>query len=179
METAVLGGGCFWCLEAVFRRMRGVLSVVSGYAGGASSNPTYEAVCGGLSGHIEVVKVEFDAASISFARLLEVFFAIHDPTSWDRQGNDCGSQYRSVIFCQSAEQRQTAEKMIETLEGAGIWERPIVTEVRDDAPFFAAESYHQRYFELHPDQAYCHYVVAPKVAKLRSKFSDLLAADEG
>src|SRR5207249_4111459 len=146
-QTAVLGGGCFWCLEAVFDRLRGVLAVESGYAGGSTSNPSYDDVCSGRTGHAEVVRVTFDPAVLSFRDLLTVFFAIHDPTTKDRQGNDVGTQYRSVIFCQSASQRADAHAVIEELEHKRVWDSPIVTELADAAPFHPAERDHQSYFE--------------------------------
>ena len=175
-RTAVLGGGCFWCLEAVFDRLRGVHSVESGYAGGRTANPTYEDVCSGRSGHAEVVRVTFDPAALSFRDLLKVFFAIHDPTTKDRQGSDVGTQYRSVIFCQNAEQRSDAEAVIAELTRSKLWDAPIVTEIADAAPFYAAEGYHQEYFERNRGQPYCQFVVAPKVAKFRKEFVDRLKA---
>ena len=174
LETAVLGGGCFWCLEAVFDELAGVHSVESGYAGGTTANPTYEEVCGGRTGHAEVVRVRFDPAALSFRDLLTVFFSIHDPTTLNRQGNDVGTQYRSVIFCQTPEQRATAESVIEELTAAGLWDEPIVTEIADTAPFFEAERYHQEYFARNPGQPYCNVVVAPKVAKFRKHFTERL-----
>jgi peptide-methionine (S)-S-oxide reductase len=174
LETAVLGGGCFWCLEAVFDELDGVQSVESGYAGGTTANPTYEQVCSGRTGHVEVVRVRFDPARLSFRELLTVFFAIHDPTTLNRQGNDVGTQYRSVIFCQTPEQRATAESVVEELTAAGLWDEPIVTEIADAAPFFEAERYHQEYFARNPAQAYCTVVVAPKVAKFRKNFTERL-----
>ncbi len=175
-QTAVLGGGCFWCLEAVFDRLRGVLEVESGYAGGGAANPSYEDVCSGRTGHAEVVRVTFDPAVLSFRDLLKVFFAIHDPTTKDRQGSDVGTQYRSVIFCQNAEQRADAQGVIAELTRAKLWDDPIVTEVADAAPFYKAESYHQLYFERNRGQPYCQFVVAPKVAKFRKEFVDRLKA---
>ena len=173
-ETAVLGGGCFWCLEPVFDELAGVRSVESGYAGGAPANPTYEAVCGGDTGHAEVVRVTFDPQRLPFRDLLTVFFAIHDPTTRDRQGNDVGTQYRSVIFCQSPEQRVTAESVVADLSAAKLWSDPIVTEIADAAPFYEAERYHQEYFASNPRQPYCAAVVAPKVAKFRKHFTQRL-----
>ena len=173
-ETAVLGGGCFWCLEAVFDDLAGVLSVESGYAGGAGANPTYEAVCGGRTGHAEVIRVTFDPAVLTFRDLLRVFFSIHDPTTADRQGNDVGTQYRSVIFCQTLEQRAIAEEVIAEITAAKLWRDAIVTALAGDAPFYDAEGYHQEYFARNPRQAYCQVVVAPKVAKFRKQFLDRL-----
>ncbi len=173
-ETAVLGGGCFWCLEAVFDQLRGITAVESGYAGGRTPNPSYEDVCAGDTGHAEVIKVEFDPTQISFRDLLRVFFTIHDPTTKDRQGNDVGTQYRSIIFCQSAEQRADAQAVIAELEQARTWGAPIVTEVADAMPFYPAERYHQEYFERNARAPYCQFIVAPKVAKFRKEFVDRL-----
>ena len=173
-QTAVLGGGCFWCLEAVFERLRGVQAIESGYAGGHKANPSYAEVCDGETGHAEVVRISFDPAALSFKDLLKVFFAIHDPTTKDRQGNDVGSQYRSVIFAQSPEQRAEAEAVIAELGREKLWDRPIVTEVANAATFYPAEAYHQRYFERNAGQPYCQFVVAPKVAKFRKEFVDRL-----
>src|SRR5208282_2121965 len=175
-EIAVLGGGCFWCLEAVFDRLRGVQGVESGYAGGHAANPTYENVCSGDTGHVEVVRIRFDPAELSFRDLLQVFFAIHDPTTKDRQGNDVGSQYRSVIFPQTPEQRRDAEAVIAELAAEKRWPGPIVTEIAEAAPFYTAEGYHQEYFERNGRAPYCQYVVAPKVAKFKKEFGDRLKA---
>lgn len=172
LETAVLGGGCFWCLDAVFRELEGVTTVESGYAGGSPANPGYEAVCSGRTGHAEVVKVEFDPAVISFADLLRVFFTIHDPTTPDRQGNDVGTQYRSVIFAQSAEQRAVAQAMRDEVQT--LLTRKIVTEIADAAPYYAAEAYHQDYLAHNPGQPYCMMIVAPKLAKFRKAWSERL-----
>ncbi len=170
-EIAVLGGGCFWCLEAVFDDLEGVGSVESGYAGGRPSNPTYREVCGGKTGHAEVIRVTFDPAVISFREILEVFFTIHDPTTPNRQGNDIGTQYRSVIFYDSPEQKSTAEQLIRELTDSKVWSDPIVTEVTPAPTFYVAEDYHQEYFENNGNQPYCQFVVAPKVQKFRSKFA--------
>ncbi len=170
-ETATLGGGCFWCLEAVYDEMEGVISVESGYMGGQVANPSYKAVCTGTTGHVEVVQVTFDPAATSFREILEVFFAIHDPTSLDRQGNDTGTQYRSAIFYHSAAQREQAEAMIRELDAEGVWSKPVVTEVREASAFYVAEDYHQEYFRNNPSAPYCSYIVAPKVAKFRQKFA--------
>jgi peptide-methionine (S)-S-oxide reductase len=175
-EIATLGGGCFWCLEAVYQEMEGVLSVESGYMGGNVPNPTYRAVCSGSTGHVEVVQVTFDPAITPYREILEVFFAIHDPTTRDRQGNDSGPQYRSVIFYHSDEQRATAEALIRELDAERIWSNPIVTEVRPASEFYIAEDYHQEYFRNNPSAPYCSYVVAPKVAKFRQKFTAKLRA---
>lgn len=172
MTIAMLGGGCFWCLEAVFEEVRGVAKVVSGYAGGHRPNPSYEQVCTGVSGHAEVVQLHYDPAQITFAQLLDIFFAIHDPTTLNRQGNDVGSQYRSVIFCQDAEQQAVATARIAALNAARAWPDPIVTEIAGAVPFYPAEDYHQHYFANHPGQGYCQFVVAPKVLKFREYFKD-------
>ncbi|MEO8485153.1 MAG: peptide-methionine (S)-S-oxide reductase MsrA [Betaproteobacteria bacterium] len=173
-ETAVLGGGCFWCLDAVFRELEGVASVESGYAGGATANPSYEAICGGRTGHAEVVRVTFDPGSLSFRDLLGVFFSIHDPTTKDRQGHDVGTQYRSAIFAQSPEQRRTAEDAVRELDAKGLWSARIVTEIGDAATFWPAEAYHQDYFANNARQPYCMGVVAPKLAKFRKSHFDRL-----
>jgi len=173
-QTAVLGGGCFWCLEAVFDQLAGVQSVESGYAGGRGANPSYEAVCSGATGHAEVVRIRFDPAVLSFRDLLRVFFSIHDPTTRDRQGNDIGTQYRSVIFCQTPEQQSDAQAVIAELTAEEIWPAPIVTEIAGAATFYPAESYHQEYFERNGRQPYCQAVVAPKVAKFRKQYVDRL-----
>lgn len=171
-ETATLGGGCFWCLEAVFDGLRGVTSVESGYTGGKIVNPTYEQVCDGNTGHAEVVRVTFDPAQISFRDILDVFFAIHDPTTLNRQGNDVGTQYRSAIFYHSPEQKTIAEQTIAAMNAAKSFPDKIVTEVVPAATFYEAEDYHQEYFVNNGRQPYCQYVVAPKVAKFRKKFAD-------
>src|SRR2546427_2238656 len=173
-SVAVLGGGCFWCLDAVFRGLAGVISVESGYAGGQDPQPTYEAVCSGGTGHAEVVKITFDPNVLTFRDLLTVFFTIHDPTTRDRQGNDAGTQYRSVIFCQTPEQRADANAVIEDLTARKLWRDPIVTEVAGPETFHPAETYHQDYFVRNGHQPYCQIVVAPKVAKFRKAFADRL-----
>ena len=170
-EIATLGGGCFWCLEAVYEEMEGVLSVESGYMGGRMEDPDYQSVCTGKTGHIEVVQVTFDSEVTSYREILEVFFAIHDPTSLDRQGNDSGTQYRSAIFYHDDQQRNTAEQLVNELDGEGIWRTPIVTEVRSASTFYEAEAYHQDYFRNNPQQPYCAFVVGPKVQKFREKFA--------
>ena len=170
-QTATLGGGCFWCLEAVYQEMEGVLKVVSGYMGGHVTNPTYQQVCSGATGHVEVTQVTFDAKTVSYEEVLEVFFAIHDPTSRDRQGDDSGSQYRSVIFYHDEAQRAAAETAISTLTAERVYSLPIVTEVRPAVTFYAAEDYHQQYFTNHPNQPYSAFVVSPKVQKFRRKFA--------
>ena len=171
-EVAILGGGCFWCTEAVYLEVKGVTKVESGYTGGAQPNPTYEQVCTGETGHAEVVRLEFDPAQISYRDLLVIFFTIHDPTTLNRQGNDVGTQYRSVIFYETPEQEATARQVI--AEMAHVWDAPIVTELAPAAPFYKAEDYHQNYFAQHPLQGYCAFVVAPKVAKFRKMYAEKL-----
>ncbi len=169
-EVATLGGGCFWCLEAVYDQLKGVVSVESGYAGGKAANPTYREVCNGTTGHAEVIQITFDPKVISFAEILEVFFSIHDPTTLNQQGNDFGTQYRSAIFYHSPEQKTMAEKMIRELNAAKIWDGSIVTEVVPFDVFYKAEDYHQEYFQNNPGQPYCRVIISPKVAKFRQKF---------
>ena len=169
-RLATLAGGCFWCLEAVYNELRGVESVVSGYAGGHDPDPTYEAVCSETTGHAEVVQIAFDPDMVSFRELLEVFFTIHDPTTLNRQGNDVGTRYRSAIYYHDEEQRLIAEEVIEEMTVAGLWDDPIVTEVTALDTFYEAEEYHQQYFEKNPFQPYCFVVVRPKVSKFRKKF---------
>jgi len=171
-EVAILGGGCFWCTEAVYLEAKGVNKVESGYMGGAQPNPTYEQVCTGETGHAEVVRLEFDPAQVSYRDLLVIFFTIHDPTTLNRQGNDVGTQYRSVIFYETPEQEATARQVI--AEMAHVWDAPIVTELAPAAPFYKAEDYHQNYFAQHPLQGYCAFVVAPKVAKFRKMYAEKL-----
>jgi peptide-methionine (S)-S-oxide reductase len=174
-EIATLGGGCFWCLEAVFEQLRGVEQVVSGYSGGTVVNPSYQRVSSGTTGHAEVVQITFDPQIITFKELLEVFFTIHDPTTLNRQGADVGSQYRSAIFYHSDGQRALAERAIQELEAAGIWDAPIVTEITPFGRFYRAEDYHQEYFRRNPEQAYCQVVIAPKVVKFRRRYLEKLA----
>jgi peptide-methionine (S)-S-oxide reductase len=174
LETATLGGGCFWCLEAVFDDLEGVVDVVSGYSNGHVKNPDYKAVCEGTSGHAEVVKVVFDANVISFPEILGVFFSIHDPTTLNRQGNDAGTQYRSGVYFHSAEQERVAHATIAHLNQEQIWDAPIVTEVVAAESFYAAEDYHQEYFKRNPYQGYCMAVVSPKLSKFRKQFSSRL-----
>ena len=171
-EVAILGGGCFWCTEAVYLEAKGVTKVESGYMGGAQPNPTYEQVCTGETGHAEVVRLEFDPSQISYRDLLVIFFTIHDPTTLNRQGNDVGTQYRSVIFYETPEQEATARQVI--AEMAHVWDAPIVTELAPAAPFYKAEDYHQNYFAQHPLQGYCAFVVAPKVSKFRKMYAEKL-----
>lgn len=177
-EVATLGGGCFWCLEAVYDELRGVEDVVSGYSGGNVSNPNYGQVCTGTTGHAEVVQLVFDPQVISFREILEVFFSIHDPTTLNRQGADVGPQYRSVIFYHSAEQKATADQLIAELNAAKLWPAPIVTQVVPLEAFYPAEDYHQEYFARNPDQGYCQFVVAPKVAKFRKQHLTRLKGTE-
>lgn len=174
LEKATLAGGCFWCLEAVFVRVEGVHAVVSGYAGGTTPNPTYREVCYGRTGHAEVVQVEFDPAVIPYREILRIFFAIHDPTTLDRQGNDVGEQYRSAIFHHDDAQRRVAEEVIAELSAERVFGAPIVTQVAPMTGFWKAEESHQQYYERNPDQPYCQFVVAPKVAKLRQSFANRL-----
>lgn len=174
MQQATLAGGCFWCLEAVFDDLKGVLAVESGYSGGVLENPSYQAVCAGTTGHAEVVRVEFDPQVISFADLLRVFFSIHDPTTLNRQGADVGTQYRSAIFYHDDAQKQAAEEIIRELGAADLWPSSIVTEVSPLVNYYPAEEYHQEYFANNPAQPYCAAVVAPKVAKFRKQYLERL-----
>ena len=174
IETITLGGGCFWCTEAVFDEVIGVTDVVSGYINGHTVNPTYEQICDGDTGHAEVVRVAFDPAVISYEDILAIFFAIHDPTSLNQQGADRGTQYRSGIYVHSTAQRAAAEAMIARLNAEKIWDKPIVTEVAEAAVFYPAEDYHQTYFKRNPNQGYCMAVVSPKVAKFRKSFAHRL-----
>ena len=173
METITLGGGCFWCTEAVFVGVKGITDVESGYCNGHTVQPSYEQVCSGNTGHNEVVKLDFDPAQISLREILEIFFVIHDPTTLNRQGNDSGTQYRSGIYCSSAEQTAVAQAVINEMSSSGIYSRPIVTEVLPLANYSAAEDYHQDFFERNPNQGYCMAVAAPKVAKFRKTFARL------
>lgn len=174
LEVTTLGGGCFWCLEAVFDELKGVVDVVSGYSGGHVPNPTYEQVCSKQTGHAEVVQITFDPSVISYREVLEVFFTIHDPTTPNRQGNDVGPQYRSVIFYHSPEQQAVAQEVIQALTQARVWDNPIVTELVPFERFYPAEDYHQEYFKRNPYQPYCALVVGPKVAKFRKQYFDRL-----
>ncbi len=175
-EMATLGGGCFWCLEAVYDQLKGVTDVVSGYAGGSVPNPTYDAVCTGRTGHAEVVQITYDPAIITFGDLLDVFFTIHDPTTLNRQGADVGTQYRSAIFTHDETQKTIAEQKIRALTEAGLWRDRIVTEVTPLEVFYPAEDYHQEYFASNPFQGYCRVVIEPKVAKFRKQYLDRLKA---
>ena len=169
-EVATLAGGCFWCLEAVYDQLKGVMDVVSGYSGGQVENPSYKEVCTGKTGYAEVVQVTFDPSVVSFRELLEVFFTIHDPTTLNRQGADVGTQYRSAIFYHSLEQKITAEGVIRELESESVWDKPIVTNLVSFTVFYPAEDYHQEYFQRNPYQGYCTAIIAPKVAKFRNKY---------
>jgi peptide-methionine (S)-S-oxide reductase len=173
-QVATLGGGCFWCTEAVFDELKGVTGVESGYAGGTVANPTYEQVCSGRTGHAEAVQVTFDPQIISFADLLRVFFTVHDPTTLNRQGADVGTQYRSIILYHDEDQKKTAEQVIKEMDGERIWNAPIVTQVVPFNSFYKAEDYHQEYFAHNPDQPYCRVVIAPKVTKFREHYRQML-----
>jgi peptide-methionine (S)-S-oxide reductase len=179
METAILAGGCFWCIEAVFQDLQGVGEVQSGYAGGSVPNPTYEEVCSGTTGHAEVVRIEFDPEVITFPEILEVFFAVHDPTTLNRQGADVGTQYRSAIFFHDEKQEAEAWEAIRAVEAEGVWDGKVVTEVTPVGSFFPAESYHDSYFSRNPQQPYCQAVINPKIAKFRSRFAHKLKSKEG
>ena len=173
-EVATLGGGCFWCLDSIYRQLKGVESVVSGYAGGTRPNPTYREVCGGNTGHAEVVQITFDPSQISYRDLLDVFFTIHDPTTQDRQGGDIGPQYRSIILTHSDEQARIAREAIADVTAEAVWDDPIVTQIEPLKTFYPAEAYHQDYFANNPNQPYCQVVIAPKVAKFRRKYLEKL-----
>ena len=177
-EVATLGAGCFWCVEAIFERLEGVVSVESGYAGGKVANPSYEEVCTGRTGHAEVVQVRFDPQVISFTALLEVVLSTHDPTTLNRQGADVGTQYRSAVFYHNEAQRAEAQRVIRKLEGEQIWNDPIVTTLEPYEIFYRAENYHQEYFELNPDKGYCRVVIRPKVEKFEKAFRSLLIQEE-
>ncbi|MBI3572860.1 MAG: peptide-methionine (S)-S-oxide reductase MsrA [Candidatus Kerfeldbacteria bacterium] len=175
-EVATFGSGCFWCSEAVFKDLKGVMAVTSGYSGGQRKNPSYEEVCSGSTGHAEVIQVEFDPSVISYEQLLEVFFLTHNPTQMNRQGNDVGTQYRSVIFCHNEDQKVVAAKVQSDLENQHVYDQPIVTAIEPFKTFYPAEAYHQNFYVKNPDQAYCQVVIDPKVAKFRQKFKALLKA---
>ncbi len=177
MEQATFGGGCFWCTEAVFQNLRGVTKVVSGYMGGQTENPTYKEICNGDTGHAEIIQIEYNEQEISFEDLLLVFFKTHDPTTLNRQGNDAGTQYRSVIFYETAEQKAAAESMIDKLEKEMVFNRPIVTEITPISKFYSAEDYHQNYFNNNPDQGYCAYVIQPKLVKFTKEFGNKLKVE--
>ncbi|MFX1367503.1 MAG: peptide-methionine (S)-S-oxide reductase MsrA [Promethearchaeota archaeon] len=171
MEIATFGAGCFWCVEAVFQEIKGVISVVSGYAGGHVENPTYKQVTTGTTGHAEVTQIQFDPEQLSYEELLEVFFGTHNPTTLNRQGNDVGTQYRSIIFYHNEEQKEMAEVVKARIDGSGIWKDPIVTEIVPFTKFFKAEDYHQNYYHNNPNQAYCRFVIRPKLDKLERTFT--------
>lgn len=173
-EVATMAGGCFWCIEAVFQELKGVETVVSGYIGGTTKNPSYEAVCTGRTGHAEAIRVTFDSRIITFREILELFFAFHDPTTLNRQGPDSGTQYRSAIFPATDAQRQTAQDLIAKLTADGVFPDPIVTTIEPDAPFYPADPYHQNYFKRNPYQPYCAALIGPKVAKLRRSYTSML-----
>lgn len=173
MELATFGGGCFWCTEAIFQRLKGVSSVVPGYAGGTTENPTYEQVCSGSTGHAEVIQVEFDPAELSYKQLLEVFFKLHDPTAVNRQGADVGTQYRSVIFAHSDAQKKTAEDLIAELEASGQYAKKIATDVVSAAKFYKAENYHENYYNSNRGSGYCMAVIDPKIEKLYKEFGNI------
>jgi peptide-methionine (S)-S-oxide reductase len=174
LETATLGAGCFWCVEAIFQNLKGVHSVVSGYSGGSVENPTYKQICTGMTGHAEVIQITFDPQIISFAEVLYVFWRTHDPTTLNRQGSDVGTQYRSAIFYHSEEQRALAEKSRQETDGSGLWPNPIVTEITPFRKFYQAEAYHQNFYRLNPHQPYCQAIIDPKVRKFKKEFKDKL-----
>ena len=174
IQTATLGGGCFWCLEPVYEELKGVVDVEVGYAGGKLPNPSYEQVCSGMTGHAEVVRITFDAGQISYESLLKVFFSIHDPTTLNRQGADIGKQYRSIILYHNPEQEATARRLIQQITQEKLWPNPVVTEVVPLQAYYKAEDYHQEYFRKNPSQGYCSVVIAPKVAKFRKKYAEHL-----
>lgn len=174
LETAVLGAGCFWCVEAIFQDLKGVERVESGYTGGKTKDPTYKEVCSGTTGHAEVVKLTFDPSVISYEQILTVFFHVHDPTTLNKQGADVGTQYRSSIFYNNDEQKKTAEKVKDEITNQKLWDEPIVTEITAAAEYYPAEDYHQNYYNENPNQSYCSYVIAPKVKKFYKEFSHLL-----
>ncbi len=172
LAVATLGGGCFWCIEAVFEQVEGVTEVVNGYAGGHAPNPTYEAVCSGTTGHAEVCQIHYDPKIISYKEILEIFFSVHDPTTLNRQGADVGEQYRSIILYHSPQQKAIAEQFIKELQQSGRFTKPIVTQIQPLKVFYRAEAYHQNYFQKHPEQAYCRLVIQPKVDKLKKQFKE-------
>lgn len=178
IETATLGGGCFWCVEAVFQEVKGVTAVESGYSGGAKENPTYKEICRGDTGHAEVCQIKFDTSVLTFKDVLEVFFKTHDPTTLNRQGNDKGTQYRSVIFTHSPEQKEIAEKIKKELDASGAYKNPIVTEISPLGKYYKAEDYHQNYFKTNPEQGYCAYVIQPKMDKFRKVFKEKLKEEK-
>ena len=174
IKTAILGGGCFWCTEAIFEDLKGVISVIPGYAGGDMNNPTYKDICNCGTGHAEVIKIAFDPCQITYKTLLEVFFATHDPTTPHQQGNDVGEQYRSMIFFTDDSQRKDAQDFMNKINGSGKFHKPIVTQIQPIEKFYTAEEYHHKYFDKNPGQPYCSSVIAPKIKKFREKYSYLL-----
>jgi peptide-methionine (S)-S-oxide reductase len=178
LETAILGGGCFWCTQAIFERVRGVESVEAGYSGGALPNPSYELVASGVTGHAEVIRIKFDPAAVTYKDLLIIFFHLHDPTTLNRQGADLGSEYRSAIFFTSQEQERTAQETKAEIEASKLWSKPLVTEIKPAGEFYLAEDYHQDYFKKNTSQPYCSIIIAPKIAKLEREFKDKLKPKE-
>ncbi len=176
LEIATLGAGCFWCVEAVFQRLKGVKEVVSGYTGGQTENPTYREICTGTTGHAEVARITFDPSEVSFKEILEVFWMTHDPTTLNRQGNDTGTQYRSVVYYHDDEQKALAEKYMAELDASGAFSRPMVTEISPAVKFYPAEDYHQNYYNENPGQGYCAFLIKPKLEKFRAAFGDKVAA---
>ncbi len=176
LETATFGNGCFWCSEAIFKQLKGVKSVKSGYSGGDMAHPDYKTVCTGVTGHAEAIELTYDPEVITYPEILEVFWKTHDPTTLNRQGNDVGSQYRSVIFYHNEQQKEIAENYKEQLDKSGIYKNPIVTVIEPYTKFYPAEDYHDNYFSLHPNESYCQYVIRPKVEKFKSHFSDKINA---
>lgn len=174
IEQTTLAGGCFWCIEAAFNSLQGIVSAKSGYMGGNNTEPTYEKVCAGETGHAEVVQLTFDSEQISFRDILEIFFALHDPTQLNRQGNDIGSQYRSAVFCHNEDQKEITRAVIDEIQTQQIWPGNVVTEINDEQTFYAGEEYHQEYFNNNPENQYCQAVVSPKLAKFRKKFAEKL-----
>lgn len=174
LDTATFGAGCFWCIEAVFQEVKGVVSVTSGYTGGTTKNPTYEEICTGRTGHAEVARIVFDTTLVSFDELLEIFWQTHDPTTLNQQGNDVGTQYRSAVFYHNEEQRSKAEHYKKQLDASGAWDKPLVTEITPLGEFYPAENYHQNYYRNNPNQGYCRYVIQPKMEKFRKVFKDKL-----
>ncbi len=174
IESIVIGGGCFWCTETIFKQLRGVVAVAPGYAGGESANPTYEQVCGGATGHAEVIKVDYDSEQISTDDILSVFFSVHDPTTLNRQGHDIGTQYRSIIFFNTPEQESVAKNKVAQLVSEGVYSDPIVTEIKLLDKFYEAEDYHHDYFAKNPDQTYCQLVINPKLKKFKGKWKSLM-----
>jgi peptide-methionine (S)-S-oxide reductase len=174
LDVATLAGGCFWCIEGVFREVNGVENVVSGYTGGTTVNPTYEQVCTGKTGHAETVQVSFNPSKISYREILEIFFSIHDPTTLNRQGADIGTQYRSAVFYHNEQQKRVVEELIRELNKANLWDKPVVTQIVPLDTFYPAEEYHQEYFSRHPEQAYCQMVISPKIGKFRKQWTNYL-----